>query len=321
MISLEKKFYNSLNQEYLFENRPKVAIAVSGGPDSIALVFLMQNWIRENKGKLIALIVNHQMRENSSEEAVSVKRYLFKKNINSVVLKISKKNILKFNMSQARENRFSKMINYCKKNNIFHLFIGHHYDDNLETFLIRKIAGSNFEGLNCIQERTVYKNIRILRPLLKFSRKQIINYLHKNDFHYVKDPSNKNEKYSRVKVRNFLKQNSFYLIDIKQDIKLIKDNIDDYKSMIYQIFNLINIEFSKNMIVFESVNFFNLDKELQIKLTEIVYKFFNPNNPYLRYKKIINALNIITKITTKSLVISRMSIKKDNNCIYFTPVI
>ena len=63
-------------------------------------------------------------------------------------------------MIQARENRFIKIINYCKKNNIFHLFIGHHYDDNIETFMLRKIAGSNFEGLNCMQEKTIYKDIR-----------------------------------------------------------------------------------------------------------------------------------------------------------------
>ena len=44
-------------------------------------------------------------------------------------------------MIQARENRFLKITNYCKKNNIFHLFIGHHYDDNIETFYIKKNCG------------------------------------------------------------------------------------------------------------------------------------------------------------------------------------
>ena len=50
-------------------------------------------------------------------------------------------------MAQARNNRFKGLINFCNKNNILHLFLGHHFDDNLETYLIRKINGSNLEGL------------------------------------------------------------------------------------------------------------------------------------------------------------------------------
>ena len=160
---------------------------------------------KEKNGELIALIVDHQIRKNSFEEASYVKKYLDLNNINSLILKVSKKNVLKGKMSQARENRFSKMVNYCKNNQIFHLFIGHHYDDNIETYLLRKIAGSNFEGLNCMQEKTVYNNILIFRPLLNFSKKQILSYIKKNNLIIVEDPSNKNEKYSRVAVRNFLK--------------------------------------------------------------------------------------------------------------------
>ena len=68
MSLLEKKIYKTLNQENLFENNPVIAVAVSGGPDSIALVFLLKNWIRKNKGDLIALIIDHQIRENSFKE-------------------------------------------------------------------------------------------------------------------------------------------------------------------------------------------------------------------------------------------------------------
>ena len=70
MSIIEKTLYKSLNQKNLFENNPVVAVAVSGGPDSIALVFLLKNWIRKNKGKLIALIIDHQMRKNSFKDAV-----------------------------------------------------------------------------------------------------------------------------------------------------------------------------------------------------------------------------------------------------------
>ena len=64
-------------------------------------------------------------------------------------------------MNQARENRFYELISFCKKNKIFYLFLGHHFDDNIETFLLRKIAGSNIEGLNSMQMISIFNNIQI----------------------------------------------------------------------------------------------------------------------------------------------------------------
>ena len=140
MSTFEINFNTLLNKKILFENNPKIAAAVSGGPDSIALVFLLKKWIKTKNGRLIALIVDHQIRKNSFDEASYVKKYLDLNNINNMILKVPKKNVLKGKMSQARENRFSKMVNYCKNNQIFHLFIGHHYDDNIETYLWTKIG-------------------------------------------------------------------------------------------------------------------------------------------------------------------------------------
>ena len=317
MSIIEKKLYKSLNQKNLFETNPIIAVAVSGGPDSIALVFLLKNWIRKNKGKLIALIIDHQIREHSFKEAISVKKYLGNNNIESLILKVPKKNVLKGKMIQARENRFIKIINYCKKNNIFHLFIGHHYDDNIETFMLRKIAGSNFEGLNCMQEKTIYNDVQIIRPLLKFTKKQILDYSKKMNLFYVNDPSNNDEKYSRVVVRNFIKKNPQYKKNIIQEFKLIRENYYDYKKMIFQIYNLVNIEIHKNMIIFDSIKFLNLDQELQAKFTEITYKFFYPKKPFLRYQKVIKTLDKLCETVNLSISLSNMKIKQNNNLIYF----
>ena len=97
------------------------------------------------------------------------------------------------------ENRFEKMQHYCNKNGIFHLFIAHHFDDNIETFLLRKIAGSNFEGLNCMQKNILFNKVKIIRPLLSFTKKQLINYNKKMKLEYFEDPSNKDRKYTLYK--------------------------------------------------------------------------------------------------------------------------
>ena len=153
--------------------------------------------------------------------------------------------------------------------------------------------------------------------MLKLSKKQILDYTDKMNLVYVNDPSNKDEKYSRVVVRNFIKKNPHYKKNIIQEFELIRKNFYDYKKMIFQIYNLINFEIHKDMIMFDSVKFLNLDQELQAKFIEITYKFFNPTKPFLRYQKVIKTLDRIYKTVNLSINLSNMKVKRNNDLIYF----
>ena len=68
MTITNKQFINSIEKKYTFEKKPYVAVAVSGGPDSMSLLFLVNAFIKYKKGNLIALIVNHRIRKDSKEE-------------------------------------------------------------------------------------------------------------------------------------------------------------------------------------------------------------------------------------------------------------
>ena len=154
-MSLNKRVFLSLIKNFKhFENNPSIAVGVSGGPDSMALVYLLSTWIKLKKGKLIALVFDHQIRENSKDESLQVNDMLSDLNIDSIIIRPKKNKLIKKNMANARDNRFEGMINFCKKKSILHLFLGHHFDDNLETYLIRKINGSNLEGLASINKIT-----------------------------------------------------------------------------------------------------------------------------------------------------------------------
>ena len=85
-------------------------------------------------------------------------------------------------MNEARANRYELLTNYCKRNNILHLFLGHHRDDNLETFITRKVSGSDLEGLGSMKIKSVTDKILIIRPLLSFPKNEIINYNYKIKF-------------------------------------------------------------------------------------------------------------------------------------------
>jgi len=87
--------------------------------------------------------------------------------------------------------------------------------------------------------------------------------------------------------------------------------------MIFQIYNLINIETQKNMVIFDLIKFFNLDQELQAKFIEITYKFFYPKKPFLRYQKVIKTLIKLRETLNLSISLSNMKVKRNNNLIYF----
>ena len=317
MKILQKSFNQYLNKNYFFEKKPTIAIAVSGGPDSMCLVYLLKNWITMNKGNIVALIIDHHLRKESKKESYLIKKYLLKNKISTKVIRINKKLVIKKSMKEARENRYEKLIKYCIRKNIFHLFLAHHYNDNIETFLIRKLSGSNFEGLRGMQCKTINNSVQILRPLLFNTKKEILKFNLKNKILYINDPSNFNTKYTRVVVRKFLDKNKILSIKVKKDFEKIEKNYPIYLQMVYEIFNKMIIKINNNNIYIESDKFFEQNKEIQIKIIEIIYKYLMPKRESIRSKKIYNLLeNFLMKNIVKSNL-GGMDIKKDHFSINF----
>jgi len=90
MFLNEKNFLSHLKNFKYFENQPKVALGVSGGPDSMALASLLHKWIKLQNGKLIALVFDHGIRFNSKDESLQVKSMLTDLNIETVIIKPNK---------------------------------------------------------------------------------------------------------------------------------------------------------------------------------------------------------------------------------------
>ncbi|MDC0192666.1 tRNA lysidine(34) synthetase TilS [Alphaproteobacteria bacterium] len=318
MKILQNSFNQYLNKNYFFEKKPTIAVAVSGGPDSMCLIYLLKNWININQGNIVALIIDHQLRKESKEESYLIKKYLLKNKISTKIIKINKKLVIKKSMKEARNNRYEKLIKYCNRENILHLFLAHHYNDNIETFLIRKLSGSNFEGLRGMQHKSINNSIQILRPLLIHTKKEILEFNLKNKIFYLNDPSNLNTKYTRVAVRNFLNENRVIYKKIKKDFEKIKKYYPIYLQMVYKIFNKIIIKINNKNILIESDRFFEQNKEIQVKIIEIIYKFLMPTRQSIRSKKIYNLLEnlLYNKIVKANL--GGIDIKKDDFSINFS---
>jgi len=314
-----KEFIKIIEKKYTFEKKPSVAVAVSGGPDSMSLLFLVNAFIKYKKGNLIALIVDHCIRKNSKEEAKYTSAYLDKNNINWQILTVNKDNVSKKSMNEARNNRYNLLTDFCIKNNILHLFVAHHKDDNLETFLNRKIAGSDFYGLKSISELSLYNNVCLIRPLLNFSKKTLLDYNKKNNIKYINDPTNLNLDYTRPTIRYFLKNSDHKTIkEIKKDF----DNILFYSplfiQMVFEILikNIVKIDRKKIVVGLDNVK--NLNEISSENIIRRIYQFLFYGSNAPRSKKTRILINEIKKLNFKHFNIKGMIVKKNDDFLTFS---
>ena len=281
------------------------------------LDWIINKWIKSRNGKLSALIFDHGIRDNSKHESLQVKSILKNLNIHSIILRPKKNYLSKKNMSQARTNRFDSLINFCKKNKIFHLFLGHHYDDNIETYLIRKINGSNFEGLGSMEEISYFNNIQILRPFLQIKKTSILKFNKKNNLNFVNDPSNKDLNYTRVKVRNFL-QSKKYQDLVNNDFKVLKKEIPFYKGMIWtSYFQTLSYVTSNELKINRNI-LLKLDKLIIEKIILISLKFFSEENFKVRSAKIAILINEIKKSNFNKFILRGVLIVKKDKFLSFS---
>ncbi len=210
-MSVSKKLQKSLQKKLteIAGDGKKFGVAVSGGGDSVALLHLLLPWAKENQKKLFVVTVNHNLRKNSSQEAISVQELCAKYRINHSILEIHE-DVSGNLQSWARENRYHLISEWASGNGIESVFLGHTSDDQAETFLLRLARGSGVDGLSAMTSKSYRNRIYWLRPLLKTSRKDLRNFLDEEDIPYVNDPSNEDLRFDRIKVRKVLESSIKY---------------------------------------------------------------------------------------------------------------
>lgn len=185
---------------------PRCAVALSGGPDSVALAYLLDQWIKQRGGYLLALTVDHQLRVGSAAEAAQVKQWCDTLHIAHETLVWEKEKIpVSAYHQQARKARYELLIHACKAKNITLLFLGHHSDDQAETVLMRFIKGSGVDGLAGMPYKRMENGVTLLRPLLPVSKQALIHTCHDNGLIFFHDPSNNSQQFLRGRLRQIAK--------------------------------------------------------------------------------------------------------------------
>ncbi len=136
-----------------FEATPALAVAVSGGPDSLALAMLAKAWSDARGGSLVALTVDHGLRPESTGEARQVGRWLKKRGIPQRILRWDGPKPGSALQAEARSARYALLTGWCRARGILHLLLGHQREDQAETVLMRLERGSGPDGLAAMPRR------------------------------------------------------------------------------------------------------------------------------------------------------------------------
>ena len=200
-----KAFFSGL------ESFPALVLAVSGGPDSTALMVLAARWrdALKTKPKLIAVTVDHGLREEAKAEAAAVARLARRLKIAHRTLRWSGRKPKTGLQQAAREARYRLLANAARQAHASHILTAHTLDDQAETVLIRMSRGSGLTGLGAMTRIASVPGdgegtIKLVRPLLDIPKSVLVATLRKAQVAFADDPSNRDPRFTRARLRGLM---------------------------------------------------------------------------------------------------------------------
>ena len=320
---LYKVFLNNLSS--LNIRKKRIMIGVSGGADSLSLLFFSQCYALKNMIKLYPVIIDHKLRKESTNEAKNLK-FKLEKNF-KINCKILSKRISKIDnniQSYARDLRYDLFLKACNKHKIDYLLLGHHKDDLIENFFIRLLRGSGLKGLVSFNKNlSDYNGLKIIRPFLSISKKKLIAINKKTFGFFVDDPTNYNDKFLRSRIRKLLKNlnkeglnfNKFYLTlkNLSKSDQVVEFFVEKnvFENSKY---------FDKQKKIILNRSFFNNPDEIILRsLTQVIQRISKKKN-YTRGKKVISLINSLKLSNNKvKLTISGCIVEKIADSVIIYP--
>ena len=304
----------NINKKYnLIESNDIIVVGFSGGPDSVFLVEILKKLKNFINFKIYLVHINHLLR---GEDADSDENFSFeyaKKNnleifIKRIPVKEIAKEIGKTLEEVGREERYKFFSEIYEKVRATKIATAHNKDDQIETFLFRLIRGTSLQGLEGIK----IKNNNVIRPISEIYKKDILEYLNKNEIQYKIDKTNFENEFTRNSIRldliPFIEER--YNIKFKDKIfSLIKEIRENNQN---NSLNLSDYTDSENRIILEKTKFLsNFDKKNLLSL------FLNKKNIEVNRNKIDEISSLIKSNGTKKIDLDKSyRIVKDYTYLY-----
>lgn len=309
---------NDVNITINIKKEKYIIVGCSAGPDSMALL----HYLKTNTQKeIICVHINHNIRKKSKEEEQYLRNYCKKNNIIFEYKKIQNYTENNFE-NEARNKRYHFFEKILKKYNTKYIFLAHHGDDLIETILMKINHGSTLEGYAGIKEVSKRNNYYIIRPFLKYTKKDLIEYNKRNNIKYYIDKSNLDNNYTRNRIRNkilpFLKaeNKNIHLQFLKFSQTLLEYN--DYINRVTN--NYIQKLYKNNKL--DISNFNEIDKIIQKNIIfSLLAKYYSNTPNIIKEKNITDIINLINnKKPNLTINIPKNNIcQKEYNIIYFKP--
>jgi tRNA(Ile)-lysidine synthase len=269
MNFIEKKLQKIITKKQFKINTPKIILGLSGGPDSVFLFHSLLQLHQKNQIELICAHLDHGWRVESAQDAKFCHDLCKKHDIKIVHAHAKDLDLeLKFDGSQeeiGRKLRRHFFEQVLKQENANFIALAHHLQDQQETFFWRIIRGTTLAGLTAMKEVDgIY-----IRPLLNTSKKEILDYLDKNNLAYLHDPTNISDQYLRNRIRKYVlpamqKCDERFNQKFESTLKHLQEEDNFLQKLTKQHFENI---FTKNETFVGNLKaFFELDKVLQKRL-------------------------------------------------------
>ncbi|CAG7592937.1 MAG: tRNA lysidine(34) synthetase TilS [Candidatus Midichloria sp.] len=292
MINI-KEFAEILKVNFGLDRTQKIALAVSGGADSMCMAFMMHTL----GFAVTCLIVDHGLRPGSTAEVIETKTFLNYQGIEVIILKWldydEKLNISNIHQ-KARDARYSLLIEYCIRNDIQHLALAHNKNDQAENVLIRIGRGTGIDGLAQMSSYKIIENITVIRPLLDYTRDEIEETLKQYNWPWVNDPSNLNPKFTRSRARELLSSDNCLLTIDKLNL-LAKNALRtrDYleKTTLATFYEVVTVK-DLGYIKLDIQKFLTMHEEIQLRVLSCILRSLN-NQYSIRLNNLENLLNKI----------------------------
>ncbi len=306
-FNFKKKLFNLKQKSYL--------VAVSGGPDSLALVALSKAYDYEIKTNFYYVLVNHNIRAESYKESKRVKRILRKKKINLKILE-NKAKFEKNIQGNARKARYSLLEDFCKKKKIKIILTAHNLEDQVETFFIRLSRGSGLTGLSSMKPLTsLNKTVKIYRPLLDINKKNLVKISNIIFGEYIEDPSNNNINFLRTKIRNlrkYLEKSGINYTQITKSINNLASSRDTLDQFLFEIFK-DTIKKTYKEVLIDLKKFERYNNEIKIRIINKSINMLLGNYYSPRSKKVLNLIRNFDNKRFKSSTLAGCIFVKKNN--------
>ena len=276
--------------EKLNINNSTIVVAVSGGPDSMLLLDVLNQLKEKLNLKIVVAHVHHNLRKESDYEAVEVEKFCKENNLKFEMKKISEYPNGKFSEETARNIRYDFFDEIIKKNNSDILFTAHHGDDLIETVLMRLTRGSSLKGYAGFATISNDRGYKIARPLIYLTKVEIEDILNKKGIWYAKDMTNQSDKYTRNRFRKYI------LPELKKENNKVHYKFIEYNDKLLKVDAYIKKETEKyyrDIVCDNKIDvykFNELDEIIKLSVIETYLKNIYKQNITLINNKHINII-------------------------------